>query len=198
MHTATLAATHAHSNTRSMLVEGQSVADLPSVTSERHPAEQAKSRAAVCLIGPWSPGDLFVTPAWGMLDVQALSCESGWAQTGSLGVKKRLGGWRNLEGTISVCACICLQYAHVPSGFPPARHIRLQREQSRPLWAPASQAFLAPSVLAAFVHLGTQTANVGVLQAVGVVCTETFSLPLLPGHPHTFEKHWPHTPGSKS
>lgn len=47
MHTATLAATHTQHVSR-----GACVADLPSVTSERHPAEQAKSRAAVCLIGP--------------------------------------------------------------------------------------------------------------------------------------------------
>lgn len=47
--------------------------------------------------------------------------------------------------------------------------------------------FLAPSVLATYVHLEKQTANVGVLQAVGVVCAKPFSLSLLPGHPHTFK-----------
>lgn len=101
---------------------------LPSVLSafvglwEAPSWNPAKSRAAVCLIGLaqtplglWSPGDLFVTPAWGMLGVRALSCESGWAQTGSLGVKKRLGGWRNHSAgrdSLSVCVymfeiCTC-------------------------------------------------------------------------------------------
>lgn len=76
-----------------------------------------------------------------------------------------------------------------------ALHFCLLREQSMPLCAPVDQvgsAFLAPFVLAAFVHLGTQTASVGVLQAVGVVCTEALSLShslcLLPGHPHTYKK----------
>lgn len=76
-------------------------------------------------------------------------------------------------------------------------HFCVRREQSLPLCAPADQvgsAFLAPFVLAAFVHLGMQTASVGVLQAVGVVCTvrlslsRSLSLRSLPGHPHTYKK----------
>lgn len=58
--------------------------------------------------------------------------------------------------------------------------------------------FLASSILAASVHLGTQAASVGVLQAVGAVrAAEAFSFALLSGHPHTSEKHRPHIAGSK-
>lgn len=100
-----------------------------------------------------------------------------------------------------MCLCIRLQYPQYPfSGpSPSSRNIPLQGET-----IPASVSTCKPgfpsaaSVLAAFVHLGTQTANVGVLQAVGVVFAVAFPLPPLPGHPHTFKKiHWPHTAGSK-
>lgn len=131
-------------------------------------------------LGPWSPGDLFLTLYWGMLGAQAWSCESGWAQTGSLGVKKWLGGWRN-EGTggESVSECVYMFTVCTCSFQLTTLYFCLWREQSLPLCAPAGQAdslpFFSPSVLAAFVHLGTQTSSVGVLQAVGVVCGETFS-----------------------
>lgn len=94
---------------------------------------------------------------------------------------------------VSVCVCICLQYAHALSGFPPpplpspVGTILASVSTCRP-GRLCLLSFLAPSVLAAFVHLGTQTANVGVLQAVGVACAEAFSLPLLPGHSYTSKK----------
>lgn len=46
-------------------------------------------------LGPWSPRNLFLTRTWGMPGAQAVSCERGCVQTRSLGVKKRLGGWRH-------------------------------------------------------------------------------------------------------
>lgn len=147
-------------------------------------------------LGPWTPGgDLFLTPAWGMLGVGSASCESGWAQTESLGVKKRLRGWRNQRAwRESLSACGFMFTTH-NSWFPPQTpHIRLQREQSWPLWAPAHQAcsaLLSASVLAASVHLGTQTAHVGVLQSVGVVCGGFLSL-CCQVTLTLFKKHWPH------
>lgn len=80
-----------------------------------------------------------------------------------------------------VCVCICLQYAHVPSGLPhpplpsPGGTIPASVSTCRP-GRLCLLSFLAPSLLAALVHLGTQTANIGVLQAVGVACTEAVSL----------------------
>lgn len=57
-----------------------------------------------------------------MLGVQVASCYSGWAQTGSLGVKKRLGGWRNHSaGRYSLCVHMYIfTFVNVPSGSPTA------------------------------------------------------------------------------
>lgn len=122
------------------------------------------------LLGLWSSGDLFVTPAWGMLGVRAMSCESGWTQAGSLGVK-RLGVWRNHRaGRHSLSVCVFL--------------IRFPQQPTTPVSRgnnPASVCTCRPgqlclhSFLAAFVHLGKQTASIGVLQAVGVLYAEAFS-----------------------
>lgn len=201
MHTATLAKTHTHFKTHGMLAEEhvQLVCPLYRLhlpVSERHPARPAKSWAAVfgfpglsrpvmvqTPLGPWSPGDLFLAPAWGMLGVRALSYESGQPQTGSLGVKKGLGGWRNQGAgreSLSVCVymftiCTCpFRFPPPPTSAPRGNNPCLcEHLQARRL---CLLSFLAPSVLAAFVHLGTKTASVGVLQAVGVVCAPRLSL----------------------
>lgn len=84
----------------------------------------AQLKAGVCLVctacpgsvmvltplGPWYPGKQFFTAAWGMVLVEALSCEKVWVQTSCLGVKKSLGGWCNPDGGQGshVCARMCL------------------------------------------------------------------------------------------
>lgn len=97
------------------------------------------------LLGLWSSGDLFVTPAWGMLGVRALSCESGWTQAGSLGVKKRLGGWRNHRaGRHSLSVCVFLirfplqPTMPVSRGNNPSLCVHLQARPALPSLLPCS------------------------------------------------------------
>lgn len=139
-----------------------------------------------------------------MPGVQALSCESGWVQTGSLSVKERLGGWRN-QGALreSATVCVHVRCAHTS---PPVNSLQLLSPGgNNPCLCEHLQARLPPlppTVLAAFVHLGTQTASVGVLQAVGVVCAEAFSLSSLaarsPSHVFKNTDHTLHGPSLRA
>lgn len=124
---------------------------------------RARGRPAVCLprlswpvvvqtpLGPWSPADLFLTLTWGILGVR----EFRWVQTGS--PVRSLGGWRNLD-TGRENLCVCLEFAHFPSGVPHPQFPFLERtiltsvNTCRPGWF-CLLSFL--TVLAAFVHLGT-------------------------------------------
>lgn len=58
---------------------------------------------------------------------------------------------------------------------------------------PGQLAFFSSSVRADFVHLGTQASSVGVLQAVGVVCSDIFCVRLLPGQSHPYKNNADHT-----
>lgn len=135
MHTATLAETHTVCELSCM--HGLFALCTVCISKSRTPASVCLASPGLSWvqnpIGPWSPGDLFLTEAWGILGVWSSGCESGWVQKRSLGVKKRRRMMQSLA-----CARMCLQFGHFPSS--PTLNFPLQREQFPALWAPASQA----------------------------------------------------------
>lgn len=92
-------------------------------------------------LGPWSPRRPLSLTALRNAGCPGLELWERVGPDGEPRCEEEVDVMRELEGRVSVCACICLHTCIcTPSGFPPTPHFHPYREQSLPLWAPAGQA----------------------------------------------------------